>query len=135
MIDRRALLALFAMSTAALPSAVRAAPLQSRPFDQQTFEMALADRKPMLVEISAPWCPVCRAQKAILADLFAEPRFADMVVLDVDFDSRKDVVRALSAQRQSTLIVFADGREIGRSVGDTSRDSIAAMLASAVEGT
>jgi hypothetical protein len=50
----------------------------------------------------------------------------------VDFDSRKDVMRALGAQRHSTLIVYAGGAEFGRSVGDTRRDGIEALLASAL---
>jgi hypothetical protein len=37
-------------------------------------------------------------------------------------------VRALGAQAQSTLIVYADGAEVSRSVGDTSRETIASML-------
>ncbi len=68
-------------------------------FDRDTFDAALAAGKPILVEISAPWCSVCRAQKAILADLFADTRYADIVSLDIDFDSQKEAVRAFGAQR------------------------------------
>lgn len=101
---------------------------KSRPFDVPAFQAAVEAGKPILVEISAPWCSVCRVQKQHLADLLADPKYADVVALDVDFDSQGDVVRAFRAQRQSTLIMFSDGVEVARSVGDTSRASIAAML-------
>ena len=134
MIDRRRLLglaaALVAPATLTLPALAAEPPVQ--PFDQQAFEAALAEGRPVLVEISAPWCPVCKTQKEILAGLFAEARFADMLLLEVDFDSRKDVVRALGAQAQSTLIVYAGGAEVGRSVGDTNPQSIEALLAQAL---
>ena len=134
MIDRRRLLGLAAAFVAPATLAVQALAAEppAQPFDQQLFEAALAEGRPMLVEITAPWCPVCKAQKQIFAGLFAEERFADMLVLEVDFDSRKDVVRALGAQKQSTLIVFADGAEVGRSVGDTNPESVAALLAQAL---
>lgn len=134
MIDRRRLLGLAAALVAplALTLPARAAEPPAQPFDQQAFEAALAEGRPVLVEISAPWCPVCKTQKEILADLFAEARFADMLLLEVDFDSRKDVLRALGAQSQSTLIVYSDGGEVGRSVGDTDPDSVEALLAQAL---
>jgi hypothetical protein len=50
----------------------------------------------------------------------------------MDFDTQKDDVRALEAQRQSTLIVFKGETEKGRSVGDTNEASIATLLESAL---
>lgn len=35
-------------------------------FDQAAFEAAQKAQKPILVHITAPWCPDCRAQNAIL---------------------------------------------------------------------
>ena len=98
------------------------------PFTQDAFTAAQKAGKPILVDITAPWCPTCAAQKPILNKLAAEPAFKDMVILRVDFDSRKDVVRALNARSQSTLIVYRGANEVGRSVGDTNEASIAALL-------
>jgi hypothetical protein len=64
--------------------------------------------------------------------LTREPKFKDLVVFKIDFDSQKDEVRALHAQSQSTLIVYKGEVEKGRSVGDTSRLSIEALLDSAL---
>jgi hypothetical protein len=46
----------------------------------------------------------------------------------VDFDRQKDVVKFFQARMQSTLIAFKGATEAGRSVGDTNRASIAALL-------
>jgi hypothetical protein len=57
-----------------------------------------------------------------------QPKFKDLAVFDVDFDNQKDIVRAFNARTQSTLIVFKGLAELGRTVGDTKADSIAALL-------
>jgi hypothetical protein len=46
----------------------------------------------------------------------------------VDFDGQKSFARAFGARSQSTLIVFKDGAERGRSVGETNDGSIAVLL-------
>ncbi len=101
-------------------------------FSQPAFAAAERDGKPILVDITASWCPTCAAQRPILDRLEAEPRFKDLVVYKVDFDTQKDVVRAMGARMQSTLIAFRSGHEAGRSVGDTHPGSIEALLDKAV---
>ena len=88
-------------------------------FTPDAFEAAQKAGKPILVHVTAPWCTVCAAQKPILAKLEAQPRFKDLQVFDVDFDSRKDVMKRFGVTRQSTLITFKGEKETGRSVGDT----------------
>ena len=83
---------------------------------------------PILVEIHADWCPTCKAQKPILDKLTADPKFKELKIFRVDFDSMKPVVKQFGAQMQSTLIVFKGLAEQGRSVGDTKETSISALL-------
>ena len=66
----------------------------------------------------------------MLSGLEADPRFKDLVVLDVDFDSQKDVLRTLNVRVQSTLIAFKGAAETARSTGDTQPASIAQLLGS-----
>ena len=98
-------------------------------FSQPAFETAQKAGKPILVEIAASWCPTCKAQAPILGELRGQVRFKDLTVFTVDFDSQKDAVRKLGAQMQSTLIVYKGGSEVGRSVGDTKKETIEALLA------
>jgi thiol-disulfide isomerase/thioredoxin len=98
------------------------------PFTQQAFAAAQHEGKPVLVYISATWCPTCARQKPILSALERQPAFSDLMVLHVDFDSQKDVVRAMGAQMQSTLVVFHGTTEKGRSTGDTDAASIKKLL-------
>ncbi len=101
-----------------------------KPFTPAALAEAQKEGKPILVHIFAAWCSVCRAQMPILKEFTAEPQYKNLIVLDVDFDTQKDDVRALGAQRQSTLIAYRGDKEVGRSVGDTNANSIAEMLQS-----
>lgn len=130
MISRRNLLA-----CAALAGALFAAPAfaaETIPYTPAAFDSAQKEGKSILVEIHATWCPTCKAQAPILADLEKESKFQNLLVLHVDFDSQKDAVRRFGARMQSTLITFKDGKETGRSVGDTNPSSIADLLGKAV---
>lgn len=111
---------------------VAAAWAAGKPFNQAGFEAAQAAGKPILVEVHADWCPTCRAQEPIISELMRDPKNADFVVLRVDFDNQKDVVKRLRTQYQSTLIVFKGTKEVSRSTGETRKDAIAAQLAKAL---
>jgi thioredoxin 1 len=101
-------------------------------FDEKAFAEAQAHGKSILVDISAPWCPTCNAQKPIIEKLSAEPQYQGLTIFEVDFDTRKDVLRKFAAQTQCTLIVFKGDKETGRSVGSTDADAIDALLRKAL---
>jgi thioredoxin 1 len=131
MLARRTLL-VAAIVIAASIGALPASAAEWKPFTQAEFAAAQKDGKSILVDIFAPWCPVCRAQNPILTQLTREPEFKDLVVLKIDFDTQKADVRAFKATSQSTLIAFKGEKETGRSVGDTNPASIATLVKSAL---
>ena len=129
--DRFRALLLAIVASVALLGALPASAAEWKPFDAASFAEAKKEGKSILVDIFAAWCPVCRAQNPILVQLTREPKFKDLVVFKVDFDTQKADVRALKAQSQSTLIAFKGQTEKGRTVGDTNEKSIAALVESA----
>ena len=126
MLSRRSLLFAAVAASAAIATPTSAAGPQ--PFNDAAFAEAQKAGKPIFVAIHASWCPICKAQTPILAELMADPRFKDLAYFTIDFDSQKDLVRRFGTRMQSTLISFKGATEQGRSVGDTNRQSIAALL-------
>jgi len=126
MLSRRSILFAAAAASAAAVAPVSAAGPQ--PFDDAAFAAAQKAGKPIFIGIHASWCPICKAQAPILAELMADSKFKTLAYFTIDFDSQKDLVRRFGAQKQSTLISFKGANEQGRSVGDSNRDSIAALL-------
>jgi thiol-disulfide isomerase/thioredoxin len=128
MIQRRT----FAFS--AVAAAVFALPLTRvawaapTPFSDEAFKRAQAAGKPILIDVYASWCPICRRQQPILSELTAQPKFRNLTVFRIDWDTQKEAVRRFGVTYQSTLIVFKGANETGRSVGDSRRESIAELL-------
>ncbi|HET8920590.1 MAG TPA: thioredoxin family protein [Xanthobacteraceae bacterium] len=129
MLSRRS--ALYAAVFAAAAASAVFAPAfatETRPFTTDAFAAAQKSGKPIFIGIHASWCPICARQKPILSELMADPKFKNLVYFVIDFDSQKDAVKSFGARMQSTLIAFKGEHETGRSVGDTDRASIAALL-------
>jgi thioredoxin 1 len=117
-------------------SALALAPLSGRlvkaasqtAFDQGRFDAARLGNGPVLVFVAADWCPTCRVQTPIIAQIGGELAYARLQIFRMDFDAQKIQRRALRATRQATIIAFKNGREVGRSVGATSPAQIRAVM-------
>jgi thiol-disulfide isomerase/thioredoxin len=126
MLSRRSVL--FATVAASTVFVAPALATETRTFDPESFAAAQKTGKPIFVGVHASWCPICKAQKPILSELMADPKFKDLIYFVVDFDTQKDAVKSFNVRMQSTLIAFKGATETGRSVGDRDRSSIAALL-------
>ena len=98
------------------------------PYTQAAFAVAQQQGKPILVHITASWCPVCAKQKPVLAKLAAEPAYNDLQIFEVDFDTQKDLLRTMKVQQQSTFIAYHGADERVRSTGATDEAAIRAVL-------
>ncbi|MGE3914972.1 MAG: thioredoxin family protein [Hyphomicrobiaceae bacterium] len=129
MISRRSMLAAaagFTFLVAGMPA------LAAEKYSSAAVEAAQKAGKSVLVEISAPWCPTCKAQRPIIDNLAGSDKYKGFSYFTVDFDTQKDVVKKLNARSQSTLIVYKGEAEVGRSVGDTDPAKIEGLLAKAL---
>jgi thioredoxin 1 len=106
-----------------------AAAWAGQPFDAKAFQASQAAGKPILVDVTASWCPICKRQQPIVEQL--EKERPELVVYKVDFDKAKDVLRQFRVQQQSTLIVFRGAKEVGRSTGETDPAPLRALVAKA----
>jgi thioredoxin 1 len=123
MISRRSvLLAALATTLVPLPALARES------FSHDAFKSATAAGKPVLVEFHADWCPTCRAQDKVINSFRHNPEYKGLVILRVDFDAEKELLKRFGVRRQSTLIVFKAGEEVARAVGEASPDGIKSLL-------
>ena len=97
------------------------------PFDPKGFQAAQTAGKTILIDVYAPWCPVCKKQQPTVEAIQKER--PSLVVFQVDFDSAKDVLRNLRVQKQGTLIVFKGTNEVGRLIYDPDPANIRALVA------
>ena len=107
--------------------------LEFNPYSADEFQAAQAAGAPVLIDIHADWCSTCQAQRRVLSSLVDDPRFADLVIFEVDYDTEKNIMRHFFASQRSTLIVFRGSTEFGRIVGITNFAAIEALLVAVVE--
>ncbi|CUW41189.1 putative Thioredoxin (H-type,TRX-H) [Magnetospirillum sp. XM-1] len=105
-----------------LAPAVQAAQM----WDKMAFDAAQAAGSPILVHVTAPWCPTCKAQKPTVDKL--ESSNPALKVFAVDFDSQKDALAYLGVKSQSTLISYRGKMEIGRSTAVTDPAAITELV-------
>lgn len=97
-------------------------------FTQSNFDALLKAGKPVVIHIHASWCPTCKAQDPILNTEIKSPEFKDVTFLEVNFDTEKSFLKTHNVSAQSTILVFKDGKEVGRSTGDTKQPSIDSLV-------
>lgn len=121
-----------AAALAATLSAAAAAAAEQKPFTPEAFAAAQAANAPIVVEVYAPWCPICARQQPTLKALEANPAYDKVQVFRIDFDHQSDAVRSVNATMQSTLIAYHGRAEKARLVGVTKRDRIEELVASSL---
>ena len=99
-----------------------------QPFDDNAFQAAQELGKPILVEISAKWCPNCRAQRPIIDKIFSESKYSNIARFRVDFDIHQNAVEEFDVRFLSTLVLFKGRVEVARSVGELDEAKIRMML-------
>ena len=132
MILTRRILAALALAASAAWSLTASAG-ETADYTDAAFAAAEKSGQPILIDTFATWCDICNRQKPILGRLMGEPEYKDYVVLRVNFDTQRDVMRKFKAQLQSTLIVYRGDKELGRSVGETQEEWVDDLLAKGVE--
>lgn len=124
MLTRLALSGFFALASATVAWAG-----EVRPYSADAFASAQAADAPIVVHVTAEWCPTCHVQRPIVRSLAEDAENPDLVVFEIDFDSDKDLLRQFGVSSQSTLIAFRGTQERIRSVGVTSPAGIAELIA------
>lgn len=121
-------LALGAFAAVAIVQPAHAA--EFRPYSDAAFAAAQAEGRPILIDVHAPWCPVCARQQPLIERAAQDPANGDLVVFRLDFDNQKAEQRQFRVTKQSTLIAFDGKRETGRLLGSTDAGAIAELIAS-----
>lgn len=121
------------VAVSAFVAASAAQAFEAKPYDEAAFKQAQAAGSSILVHVTAPWCPTCKAQHAALDAINNKPGYAKLAVFDVDFDSQKDALKAFKANAQSTLIAFKGNAETGRLAGATKVEAIEGLIQSSIK--
>ncbi|MER6526937.1 thioredoxin family protein [Streptomyces sp. NPDC001508] len=86
-----------------------------------------------LVQFSSAFCAPCRATRRVLGEVAG--MVPGVVHLEIDAESRLDLVRELGILKTPTVLVLdADGRVVRRAAGQPRKADVIAALGEAVDG-
>lgn len=93
-----------------------------------TFQAAVLDAaKPVLLQLSAPWCGPCRAMAPAVAEVAAA--YADSVtVLVADLDANPAIAERLAVRGVPLFVGFRNGQEVGRAAGALSKTRLCVFI-------
>lgn len=89
----------------------------------ESFQEAIAQEKPTLVDFWAEWCAPCRAVTPILQEIAAE-KSESLRVVKLNVDDNPEVAQRLGVMSIPTLILFAAGEEKARIVGARAKEQL-----------
>jgi thiol-disulfide isomerase/thioredoxin len=118
--------ALLALATTAATAAPSSGPYTNRRFWTLQEENAL-----ILVAVTKPACPACRAQRVVLDKFQKQHPEADLNILWVDYDHHKRVRRYVNASLAGTLVLYRGTERLGSTVVKMQEDAIIAPILSA----
>lgn len=101
-------------------------------YDASAFAALQEAGEPVVVDVYAPWCPTCRAQEPILEAMRTDPAYEGVNFVRVDYDNDTQFLETHDIARQSTVLVFKDGKELARSVAETDEARLQQLVAQAL---
>jgi thiol-disulfide isomerase/thioredoxin len=91
-------------------------------FSDEVFKNAKTSGKTVVVNSYEVWCGTCSKQTKILDQ--AEKEFKDIVFLSYEQSKNKGIAQKLGIKFWTTIVVYKDGNEVARIVGQTDKEII-----------
>ena len=98
-------------------------------FNKELFNKAQSDGKVVVVSSWIKYCTSCASQMKILDKAKNEFNNIEYFTFEV---TNKKISKLLNVQYQTTLLIFKNNKEIYRSIGETSKDTIYKAIESSI---
>ena len=88
----------------------------TREITDETFQALIAEGKPAVIDLWAPWCGPCRMMGPVVEEL-AEEFNGRINVAKMNVDDSTEVPSMYNVMNIPTLLFFKDGKLVNRHVG------------------
>ena len=100
--------------------------------DRNFQNTVLESKKPVLVDVWAPWCGPCQVMEPVIREL-AEEFQTRAVVVKVNVDDHQEITARYGIQSIPTLIIFQNGEVVEKMVGTIPKATLAQKLESQLQ--
>ena len=97
-------------------------------FTNEVFKKAQAEGKTVVINSWNKTCYTCGKQVKILDQ--AEKEFNDILFLSFEQTKDKQIAKSLGIEYWTTIVVYKNNKEIGRSIGQTKKSEIYKLIKS-----
>ena len=105
-------------------------------FDQQLFNKAQSEGKIIVISSWIEYCSSCAKQMKILQTAKKEGELSDIKFDNIEYFSfdvtNSEIANLFNVKYQTALLIFKDGREVYRSLGETTKDLIYEALKASI---
>ena len=98
-------------------------------YSKQLFDKALSDGKVVVVSSWIKYCSSCASQMKVLEKAKNDFDNIEYFAFDV---TNKEIAQFFNVQYQTTLLIFKDGKEVYRSIGETNKELIYKAIRSSI---
>ena len=98
-------------------------------YSKELFNKALSDGKVVVISSWIKYCTSCASQMKILKKVKNDFNNIEYFSFDV---MNRDIADAFNVLYQTTLLIFKDGKEVYRSIGETTEDLIYEALKASI---
>ena len=105
-------------------------------FDKNLFDKAQAEGKIVVVSSWIKYCSSCANQMKVLQKAKKEGELSDIKFDNIEYFSfdvtNSEIANLFDVKYQTALLIFKDGREVYRSLGETTKDLIYEALKASI---
>ena len=105
-------------------------------FDKELFNKAQSEGKIVIVSSWIKYCLSCANQMKVLQKAKKDGELSDIKFDNIEYFSfdvtNRDIADAFNVLYQTTLLIFKDGKEVYRSIGETTEDLIYEALKASI---
>ena len=107
---------------------------QSKPFTKEAFDSAIIGKGAFVVAFHSDSCGSCKIQKPNLESALIEDPLVQVEGLMANFEASAEFRKHLEkpVRGPSTILVFKNGKEISRILGETSKEKIRDLISSSI---
>ena len=97
-------------------------------FNKKLFDKAQSEGKIVIISSWIKYCSSCASQMKVLNQAKNEGKLLDVNFKNIEYFSfdvtNKEIAELFNVKFQTTLLIFKDNKEVYRSLGETTEDSI-----------